>query len=91
MKVKNIKQFPIVTAELAYRDSRSARNLCIEILKESDKAIVDLINEMESTVLPTEKEEIQNMISSHMTNMIFCLEQLSILDSALKRIIPLYN
>jgi hypothetical protein len=90
MTVKII-EFPIVTAEITYRSASKARKLSIEGLDESERMVNELITDLESAVLPSEQDEIQEMIVSLVNHMTFCLETLDRVNGMLNQVAITYN
>ena len=87
----NIIEFPIIATELAYRDASKARKLCIEGLDESERMVNELLEDLESAVLPSEQDEIQEMITVLVSHMSFCLDHLEQANSILKQVAVAYN
>lgn len=87
----NIIEFPIIATELAYRDASKARKLCIEGLDESERMVNELLTDLESAVLPSEQDEIQEMITVLVSHMTFCLESLDRVNGVLKQVAVAYN
>jgi hypothetical protein len=90
MTVKII-EFPIVTAEITYRDASKDRKWCIKGLDESERMVNELITDLESAVLPSEQDEIQEMITVLVSHMTFCLETLDRVNGVLKQVAVAYN